>query len=111
MAKRAFDSSRLNKIIKLLVNIVSVLSLVILGLLIFNFEKIQQQNIRFHDECMKSFAGNRELMSSCIDTWLKANKDQDDSVRNFAFLGLGLPFLYYGGRTLYRYLFPIKSKE
>lgn len=108
--KRKFSKSRLIKIITIAVLLTSFAS----GYLLFTtYEPITstyvfESNWSF---CSRKYPLNQAKADECYaDRNEQARKDKDKAEIFLLFLTIGLPIIFFGGRGVYKYIFPKQNE-
>lgn len=111
MKGRIFRRDRLYKLIRLLVNTVTVISLILGALMLANSEKSNLYLLGEQRECLEQYKGNTNMIDSLCFIYTDIMADNDRLLTIYWSVGLGLPLLFYGGAFLTNYLFPKKNEE
>ena len=106
---RKFNGSRLYKLVKILVNVVTVISLVLALIMSGNSEK-------YISGLSNDYAICRDRWGPLLGPDLPACDVHLNDIAEYRAresfmwnLGIFLPIVFYGGTFLYRYLFPVKD--
>lgn len=99
--KRKFQSDRLHKILKIIVNVVAGVSLLFAIYGSINYDKNTIFYLDKFSECFK-----KEVNMEICGVYVDGMSNFQDSVRNFWLVGILLPIAFYGGGKLFNYLFP-----
>lgn len=109
MTERHFNSSRLFKLVKVLVIIFSI-SIILLG--IYGIS-VNGQNVKYFDKTYQEQCGsNRIPGTEMYCSWLiTAAGDEMAQSEGFIGIGIGALILFYGGVAVYKYLNPISERK
>jgi len=116
---RKFNSGRLYKLVKVIVITITILS--IFGIYI-GYQGKQNMYSQFSyavDSCKKMYpqASRNDIfgLNNCLDiapkVALKGMKQSEDLMYFSLSIAILLPLFFFGGRLVYKYIFPIKSKN
>ncbi len=105
MKNRKFRGDRLIKIIKIIVNSVTVFTLFFGTMAVLNQSEIKRYKEEFW-ECTKKGG----TMSSC-GIYLDMAAEEKKLTYLYLKIGFGLPIIFYGGLKFYNYIFPKTNWE
>lgn len=97
---RKFDSSKLGKIIFIIVHVIAVFYLYIFVSHLIGYNDFEKWAL---SEVSKIRPGNYTYLSS---TYYNALDDYGEKMFNSLIIGVGILIIYWGGRFLFNYVFP-----
>ncbi len=109
MYEKKFNSERLYKILKTVVLTITKLLLVVV-IVLFS----QQATYRLLDQqenYLFNLNGSRPDLVDWSLTLSQYVNETSDRIIKVLLVLIGLPTLFFGGTALYRYIFPVKSKN
>lgn len=120
---RKFSPKKLYKLIKILVILITVVSLY----LAYDYPKLANQaskeSTKAYKICLDQYQSDLKNIpnlaqgfeDNCIklasDSWTQISKDDSKNGVTALFIGILLPILFFGGTWLYKYLFPVKQSD
>jgi len=104
---RKLDTKRLYKLSKIIVNIVTIYSLVVGGVGLYRLNDFNLKMLKEFRTCSLTASGSP--MQAC-GFYLDIMSEHEQEVINLLLLGIFTPLIFYGGGALIRYLFPEKKR-
>jgi hypothetical protein len=104
---RKFDSGRLYKLTKMIVITISILALL---LAVYCFFQLGDVNRIYSEELKKCFSQTGDSYLICMGAW--GDYQSNFYIMTFKLfgIGIGLPIIFFGGRAVYKYVFPVREK-
>lgn len=114
--QRKLDTHRLYRLTKIVVIIVTILSIAIA--LLTNYQRFSYQfgydeakySFQAAIDCSKNYSKDADV-NRCLDEETKPWRDTENLANNSALIAIFLPLIFFGGGWIYKYLFPTVHKK
>jgi hypothetical protein len=104
---RKFSSARLYKLTKGIVIAISILALL---LAVYSFSQLGDVKRIYSEELKKCFSLTGDSYFTCMSVWGNYQSNFYFMMFKLFGFGIGLPIIFFGGRWVYKFVFPVKEK-
>jgi hypothetical protein len=112
-AKRKFQPSRLYKLIKRTVIVVTILSAITAIYMAYNVYADKQDEIKYGFEairqCGSEYTSSGDI-NNCFNSIMQPYNSNESIANDSLLITIFLPLIFFGGTGIYRYLFPKQKK-